>query len=199
MLESENMETIIEDLSYTIESQKMRNENIRQEFEFMEHKIPVTFREDFSGFKFNSILINPATKGTNDEIPLYLAEFLLKKGIIEDYTGEYSIQLQDLTNALRNEVRSGELQKLHPFFYLLISPHLDSSEIQDSRFNELEIKRFISAFTKLATERVSKIIKMIERKDISIQKSNLTVTEQIFFQQLMTIIKTWKQEFIKSS
>jgi len=193
------METIIQGHSPTIESQEMRNEYIRLEFEFMEHKIPVTFCENFSGFKFSSISINPAIKGTNDEIPLYIAEFLFRKGIIEDYTSEYPTQLQDLTNALRNEVRSGELQKIHPFFYLLINPHLDSSEKQDSRFNELEIKRLISAFTKLSTERVSKIIKMTERKDINVQKSNLTVTEQILFQQLITIIKTWKKEFVKLS
>ncbi|WP_455464502.1 hypothetical protein [Candidatus Hodarchaeum mangrovi] len=193
------METTIEGLSSTVESQEMKNENIRIEFEFLEYKIPVTFREDFSGFKFSSISINPATKGTNDEIPLYIAEFLFRKGIIEDYTKEYPTQLQDLTTALRNEVRSGELQKLHPFFYLLITPHLDSSEKQDSRFNELETKRLISAFTKLATERVSKIIKMTEWKDINIQKSNLTVTEQVFYQQLRTIIKTWKKEFVKLS
>ncbi|WP_455142551.1 hypothetical protein [Candidatus Hodarchaeum mangrovi] len=193
------METTIEGLSSTVESQEMKNENIRIEFEFLEYKIPVTFREDFSGFKFSSISINPATKGTNDEIPLYIAEFLFRKGIIEDYTKEYPTQLQDLTTALRNEVRSGELQKLHPFFYFLITPHLDSSEKQDSRFNELETKRLISAFIKLSTERVSKIIKMTEWKDINIQKSNLTVTEQVFYQQLRTIIKTWKKEFVKLS
>ena len=177
---------------------EMASELERVRFELAESKVSVKFLQDFSGFSFENINIPPSSKGSQIEIPYFIAELLRKKSVIEDYRMNFPITLQDLEGAVRKEVRVGELQSLHPYFHLLLQDFVLSMEDKDSQFSELEQKRQKTKYNQLTHERISKLVKMTDsRKVLAQKKKNLTLSEQILFKKIVDCIQNWKAEFIQ--
>ena len=164
----------------------------RLQFELMESKIRVKFLVPFTGFSFEGIKIPSAPKGGQLEIPLFCAYYLFNKGIIDDYTADFPVSLKDLTAALRNEVRSGDLQSLHPFFHVLINDFVYNADSDDSHFTQLERKRQRTTYNKLLSERFAKLVKMSNRKEMISRKSNLTSTEYLLYYKLSEWLRGWK-------
>jgi hypothetical protein len=179
------------------EQSQMATELERIRFEFTESKMIVKFLQTFAGFSFENITIPPASKGSHLEIPYFIAEILREKSIIEDFSTDFSNSLQDLTGAVRSEVRSGKLQPIHPFFNTLIKEYTFTEEDQDSQFNEVEKKRKTSKFNQLVHERVAKIVKMADSRGPLPRKSNLTSSERLLLTELREIVHSWKTEFIE--
>lgn len=169
----------------------------RIRFELTERKIPVKFQIDFSGFSFEEVTIPPASKGSRLEIPYYIAEILRANSVIEDFDPEFPTNLQELTAAVRNELRDGKLQPLPPFTHILAKELLLPPKDQESKFDNLEQKRQISKFNQLTLERISKILRMTDSKDISSHRRNLTPSEEILFNKIVSWIQSWKDEFIQ--
>ncbi|MFX0051842.1 MAG: hypothetical protein ACFE8U_11190 [Candidatus Hermodarchaeota archaeon] len=176
---------------------RMANELERIRFEFTESKVTVKFLQTFSGFSFENITIPPGSKGSRLEIPYFIAEILRNKSIIEDFNTDFSTSLQDLTGAVRREVRSGKLQPIHPFFNILVKENAFTEEDQASQFDEVEIKRKTSKFNQLVHERVAKIVKMADSRGEFPRKSNLTAYERLLLTELKEIVHSWKTEIIE--
>ncbi|MHA1973266.1 MAG: hypothetical protein ACTSW1_09745 [Candidatus Hodarchaeales archaeon] len=191
------MKQKIDEREILVKSHEMKFELERVLFEFQEEKIQVKFKEDFSGFDFGGISIPPIVSGGQELIPYYIADFFYEKGLIEDFRENFPTGVQDVANSLRSELRTGELQKVDQFFYIMMRELLLENERKESQLNELELKRIKSSFQKLTAERVSKLIKMTERRDINIQKSNFTNSERILFKQILLLLISWKENFLK--
>jgi hypothetical protein len=179
------------------EQSRMATELERIRFEFTESKVTVKFLQTFSGFSFENITIPPGSKGSRLEVPYFIAEILRDKSIIEDFNTDFSTSLQDLTGAVRKEVRSGKLQPIHPFFNILLKKNAFIGEDQASQFDEVEIKRKASKFNQLVHERVAKIVKMADSRGESPRKSNLTASERLLLSELKEIVHSWKTELIE--
>ncbi len=177
---------------------EMANELERVRFELTEGNVSVKFLQNFPGFSFENIKIPYLSKGSQSEVPFFIAEILLKKSVIEDFSEDLAIDLQDLEGAVRREVRAGELQPLPPDFHMLLKDIILIKEEKDSQFSELEQKRQKTKFNQLTHERVSKIVKMTEsRKLLAKKKRNLTKAEQVLFEKIVDWIQSWKAEFIQ--
>ena len=177
---------------------EMASELERVRFELTGSNISVKFLQDFSGFSFENINIPFASKGSQIDVPYFIAEILRKKSVIEDFRMNFPITLQDLEGAVRKEVRVGELQSLHPYFHLLMQDFVLSVEDKDSEFSELEQKRQKTKYNQLTHERISKLVKMTDsRKVLAQKKKNLTPSEQILFKKIVDCIQNWKAEFIQ--
>lgn len=177
---------------------EMASELDRVRFELTESNVSVKFLQDFSGFSFENINIPPSPKGTQIDIPYFIAEILRKRSMIEDFRMNFPVTLQDLEGAVRKEVRAGELQPIHPYFHLLLQDFVFSMEDKDSQFSELEQKRQKTKYNQLTHERISKLVKMTDsRKVLAQKKKNLTSSEQILFKEIVDRIQTWKAEFIQ--
>jgi len=177
---------------------EMASELERVRFELTGSNISVKFLQDFSGFSFENINIPFASKGSQIDVPYFIAEILRKKSVIEDFRMNFPITLQDLEGAVRKEVRVGELQSLHPYFHLLMQDFVLSVEDKDSEFSELEQKRQKTKYNQLTHERISKLVKMTDsRKVLAQKKKNLTSSEQILFKKIVDCIQNWKAEFIQ--
>lgn len=185
----------------TIESKQtqMAKEIERVRFELTESKIHVKFIKKFSGFNFEGIVVPPASKGSHLEIPYFIADFLRKQSIIEDFTLEFPTSLTDLTRTVRSEVRLGKIQPLHPFFNVLVKEQiLAENDIgEDSQFDEVELKRKQSKFNQLIHERATKIVKMAEASGTAPRKTDLTLSEEILYKKLIDLVQSWKAEFIQ--
>ncbi len=177
---------------------EMASELDRVRFELTESNVSVKFLQDFSGFSFENINIPSSPKGTQIDIPYFIAEILRKKSVIEDFRMNFPVTLQDLEGAVRKEVRAGELQPIHPYFHLLLQDFVLSMEDKDSQFSELEQKRQKTKYNQLTHERISKLVKMTDsRKVLAQKKKNLTSSEQILFTKIVDCIQNWKAEFIQ--
>ncbi len=177
---------------------EMANELERVRFELTEGNVSVKFLQNFPGFSFENIKIPYLSKGSQSEVPFFIAEKLLKKSVIEDFSENLAIDLQDLEGAVRREVRAGELQQLPPDFHMLLKNLILIKEEKDSQYSELEQKRQKTKFNQLTHERVSKIVKMTEsRKLLAKKKRNLTKAEQVLFEKIVDWIQSWKAEFIQ--
>ena len=181
----------------TLKQLETAKELERVRFELTDSRVSVKFLQDFSGFSFEDIKIPPSSKGNQTEVPFFIAEILRKESVIEDFRKDYPITLQDLEGAVRKEVRAGELQHLHPFFYILLKNIDLLVEDKDSQFSELEKKRKQTKFNQLTNERISKLVKMTDSKKLLDQrKRNLTASEKILVEKINGWIQSWKAEFI---
>jgi hypothetical protein len=188
---------ISESADLAFEQSDLASELERLKFELTESKVQVKFTQSFSGFSFEGFIVPNATKGSRTEIPYFIAEILLAHSVIEDFTQDIPTSLQDLNTILRSELRSGELQPLHPFLHILMKELIFSKEVEDSSFNELENKRLKSKFNQLMIERISKLVKMADSKTISTRKKgNMTASEQILYKKIVDLVQFWKAEFI---
>ena len=119
-----------------------------------------------------------------------------KNSIIEDFTQDIPSSLQDLNTILRSELRSVELQPLHPFLHILMKELIFSKKVEDSTFSELENKRLKSKFNQLMIERISKLVKMADSKTAPTRKKgNMTASEHILFKKIVDLVQSWKDEF----
>ncbi|MHA2225812.1 MAG: hypothetical protein ACXAC8_11445 [Candidatus Hodarchaeales archaeon] len=164
----------------------MTNRNIR-----------VKFLQDFPGFSFENIKIPSSQKGSQIEVPYFIAKIFREESVIDKFQSNFPLNLQELTGALRNEMRIGSLQPIPPYFYTLIKELVETDEEKESQYSEIEQKRLKSKLNQLINERVSKIIKMTDSKEIRSRKSNLTSSEQILFKKIHEMIQIWKAEFIQ--
>jgi len=64
---------------------EMASELERVRFELTGSNISVKFLQDFSGFSFENINIPFASKGSQIDVPYFIAEILRKKSVIEDF------------------------------------------------------------------------------------------------------------------
>lgn len=165
----------------------------RLRFELLESKIPVTFRRDFTGFSFEGISVPVVSKRSQLEVPYFIAEVLRDNEVIEEFSLDFPDSLQELTGAVRNEVRSGQLQPLPPFFNLLIKDLVLIDQDQDSDYGEVEYKRKRAKYLQLLHARVTKIVKMADGTQGIPRKPNMTAAEQVLFDKLREIVEAYKQ------
>lgn len=161
-------------------------------FEFSDTPISVKFTKSYAGFEFGGIIIPSAIENSRVDVPYFLAEILLKEGLIEDFRHNFPLSLQELTAAVRKEVRHGEVQQLHPYFYSLFSEMVMKSDVNDSHYDEIELKRQKDRVKQLVTERLSKIIKLSDSNDFNPQRLNLTASETILMKRIHTWVVNWK-------
>ncbi len=188
------MENIITDKPEKIQSEKMELELELKRilFEFTNSSISVKFTSPFTGFEFGGINIPSTTENSRIDIPYFIAEILLKENLIEDFRNDFPLSLQELTAAVRKEVRHGEVQQLHPYFYSLFSEQVIKSDINDSHYDEIELKRQKIRIKQLITERLSKIIKLTDSNDFNPRKLNLTASEVILMTKIHSWVVNWK-------
>jgi hypothetical protein len=169
----------------------------RLKFVLEESKINVKFIQEFSGFSYEGFNIPRVTKGSRADVPFFIAEIMHSHSIINDFKNDIPTSLQDLTALLRSELRSGELQSVHPFLHLTMKEFVLSEEKTDSSYSELEIKRRKSKFNQLTLERISKLVKMTDTKTTSTRKKkNMTASEEVIFNKIVDLVQFWKDEFI---
>ena len=161
-------------------------------FEFTNSPISVKFKKPFSGFEFGGIKIPSVPENSRLEIPYFIAEILLKEDLIEDFRNDFPISLQELTAAVRKEVRHGEVQQLHPYFYSLFGEQVAKLNVNDSHYDEIELKRQKDRIKQLIAERVSKIIKLSDRSDFDPLKYNLTASEAVLMKKIHSLVVNWK-------
>ncbi|UCG00408.1 MAG: hypothetical protein JSW11_12255 [Candidatus Heimdallarchaeota archaeon] len=177
---------------------EMMKELERIRFELTESNVSVKFLQNFSGFSFEHINIPASSQGSQIEVPYFIAEILHESSMIEDFKSNFPISLPELEGSVRKEVRVGELQPLHPYFNVLLKDHFLAMEEKESQFSELEQKRQKTKFNQLIQERISKLVKMTDSRQVLAQrKRNLTSTEQILFDKIVDWIQNWKAEFIQ--
>lgn len=169
----------------------------RLKFVLEESKINVKFIQEFSGFSYEGFKIPRVTKESRADVPFFIAEILHSHSIIDDFKDNIPISLQDLTALLRSELRTGELQSVHPFLHLIMKEFVLSEETTDSSFSELENKRRKSKFNQITLERISKLVKMTDTKITSKRKKgNMTASEEVIFNKIVDLVQFWKDEFI---
>ncbi len=161
-------------------------------FELTDQPISVKFIKTVPGFDFGGVKIPSASENSRLDLPYHIAEILLQENLIEDFTDSFPLSLQDLTTAVRKEVRQGELQSLHPFFYALLNKQLTNNKADNSHYNEIELKRQKARFKQLMFERLPKIIKFAEAEDFNPQKLNLTASETVLMQRIHSWVSSWK-------
>ena len=188
------MENIITEISGKIHSEysELELELKRILFEFTDSPISVKFIQSFTGFEFGGIKLPSAVENTRLEVPFFIAEILLKENLIEDFRNDFPLSLQDLTAAVRKEVRHGEVQPLHPYFYSLFNEQVRKSNINDSHYDEIELKRQKDRVKQLITERLSKIIKLSDSTNVNYQKLNLTSSEAVLLKKINSWVIIWK-------
>ncbi len=188
------MENIITEISENLQSEytELELELKRILFEFTDSSISVKFIKSFAGYEFGGIKIPSVTENSRLDIPYFIAEILLKENFIEDFRNDFPLSLQDLTAAVRKEVRHGEVQQLHPYFYSLFSEQVMKSNINDSHYDEIELKRQKDRINQLITERLSKIIKLSDSNNIDHQKLNLTAFEAVLLKRINSWVVNWK-------
>ncbi|MHA1978700.1 MAG: hypothetical protein ACW98I_17490 [Candidatus Hodarchaeales archaeon] len=188
------MENIIADKPENLHSEQMELELELKRilFEFSDSPISVKFNKNFAGFEFGGITIPSAAENSRMDIPYFIAEILFKESLIEDFKSDFPLSLQELTAAVRKEVRHGEVQQLHPYFYSLFSEQVVKSDVDDSHYDEIELKRQKDRVKQLITERLSKIIKLSDSYDFNPQKLNLTASESVLMKKMHSWVVTWK-------
>ncbi len=180
-----------------IKQSELISELERLKFVLEESKINVKFIQEFSGFSYEGFKIPRTTKGSRADVPFFIAEIMHSHSIINDFKDDIPTSLQDLTASLRGELRSGELQLVHPFLHLIMKEFVLSEETTDSSYSELESKRRISKFNQLTLERISKLVKMTDTKTTSTRKKkNMTASEEVIFNKIVELVQFWKDEFI---
>jgi hypothetical protein len=165
----------------------------RLRFELLESKIPVTFRRDFSGFSFEGVSVPAVSKGSQLEVPYFMAEVLLDDAVIEEFNLDFPDSLQELTGVVRNEVRSGQLQDLPRFFNLFVKDQVLNDQDSDSDYGEVEYKRKRAKYLQLLQARVTKIVKMADGTQRIPRKPNMTAVEQVLFNKLREMVDAYKQ------
>ncbi|MHA2289633.1 MAG: hypothetical protein ACXABG_12690, partial [Promethearchaeota archaeon] len=150
------------------------------------------FKKVFAGFDFGGIKLPSTSENSRLDVPYFIAEVLLKDDLIEDFRNDFPLSLQDLTAAVRKEVRHGEVQQLHPYFYALFSEQVMKSNINDSHYDEIELKRQKDRVKQLITERLSKIIKLSDSNNFDPRKLNLTSFEAVLLKRINSWVVNWK-------
>ncbi|MHA2237624.1 MAG: hypothetical protein ACXAB2_04535 [Candidatus Hodarchaeales archaeon] len=166
-------------------------------FEFSNSLVSVKFNSRYPGFEFLGIKIPAVLEGSRIEIPVFIAEKLLKENLIEDFSDSFPVSLQDLTTAVRKEVRQGEVQSVYPFLYSLFKHQNLKNSSETSHYNEIELKRQKDRMKQLIKERLAKIIKFADSDRIKLSKLNLTASEQILMQKVLSIVDNWKKMIIQ--
>jgi hypothetical protein len=162
-------------------------------FELTEQPISVKFIKSFPGFDFGGVKIPPGSENSRLDLPYYIAEILLQEDLIEDFSDSFSLSLQDLTSAVRKEMRQGEVQSLHPYFYALLNKQFSNNKADSSHYDEIELKRQKDKVKQLVFERLSKILKFAEVESFDPQKMNLTASEAILMQRIHAWASSWKK------
>ena len=167
-------------------------------FEFTDSLISVKFKSRFPGFEFLGVEIPAVSEGSRLELPIFLAEKLLQENFIEDFSDSFPLSLQDLTTAVRKEVRQGEVQPVYPFLYMLFNHQNMESLSETSDYTEIEIKRQKDRLNQLIKERLAKIVKYADSDELDLKKLNLTASENILIQKIHSIVDSWKKVIINN-
>lgn len=167
-------------------------------FEMTERDILVKFIKDFPSFNFGGISIPSASENSRLDLPYYIAEILYQEGIIEDFKTSFPISLQEMTTAVRKEVRQGEVQPLHPYFHLVYKKLALEESVDSSPYTEKEFKQKKAKLTQITSERLAKLIKMADSPKINAKNMNLTASEQILMEKIHRWIVNWKELIIAS-
>jgi len=162
-------------------------------FEMTERKISVKFIKNFPGFDFWGVKVPSVTENSRSDLPYYIARLLLKDEIIEDFKSSFPISLQELTTAVRKEVRQGEIQPIHPFFHMVFKKLILEESTDDSPYNEKEMKQKKAKLTQITSERLAKLVKMADSSNINTKRMNLTASEQILMEKIRRWIVDWKE------
>jgi hypothetical protein len=141
-------------------------------FEFTDSLVSVKFNSKFSGFEFLGVKIPTVSEGSRVELPYFLAEKLFQEKLIEDFSDSFPLSLQDLTMAVRKEVRQGEVQPIYPFLYTLFNHRNTDNTSEASHYTEIEMNR---------------------QKD----RMNQLSSEYILMQKIHSIVDNWKKVVIK--
>ena len=166
-------------------------------FEFTDSLISVKFKARFPGFVFLGIEIPNVSEGSRIELPYFIAEKLLEEKLVEDFYDSFPLSLQDLTTAVRKEVRQGEVQPIHPFLYTLFNHRNTNNASEASHYTEIEMNRQKDRMNQLIKERLAKIMKYADSDEKILKKLNLTSSEYILMQKIHSIVDNWKKVVIK--
>jgi len=167
-------------------------------FEMTERNISVKFIKDFPGFDFWGVKISSAIENSRLDLPYYIAESLYQEGIIEEFRSSFPISLQELTAAVRKEVRQGEIQPLHPYFHTVFKKLVLEGSTDISPYTEKELKLKKAKLTQITSERLAKLVKMADSTNISTKKMNLTASERILMEKIHNCIVDWKELIINN-
>ncbi|MCK4848149.1 MAG: hypothetical protein KAT16_03915 [Candidatus Heimdallarchaeota archaeon] len=170
----------------------------RAMFEMTESKISVKFIKNFLGFDFCGVKIPSTTKNSRLDLPYYIAELLFQEEIIEEFKSSFPISLQELTTAVRKEVRHGEVQPLHPYFHTAFKKLVLEESDDNSPYIEKELKQKKAKMTQITSERLAKLVKMADSANLNMKKMNLTVSEQILMEKIRKWVVEWKKVIIEN-
>ncbi len=167
-------------------------------FEMTEKNISVKFIKDFPGFNFGGVKIPSATKNSQLDLPYYIAESLYQEEIIEEFKTSFPISLQELTTAVRKEVRQGEVQPLHPYFHTIFKKLVLEGSTDSSPYTEKELKQKKAKMNQITSERLAKLVKMADSTSLNTKKMNLTASERILMEKIQKWIVDWKELIINN-
>jgi hypothetical protein len=168
-------------------------------FEMSESSISVKFIKDFPGFDFWGVKIPSALENSRFDLPYYIAEFLFQEEIIEEFGSTFPISLQDLTNAVRKEVRHGEVQPLHPYFHSVFKKLVLEGPAVDSPYSEKELKQKKATLNQITSERLAKLVKMADSTNINTKRMNITASERILMEKIRKLIVDWRELIINNN
>jgi len=168
-------------------------------FEMTESKISVKFIKNFPGFDFGGVKVPSAIENSRLDLPYYIAESLSQEKIIEDFEYLFPISLQELTTAVRKEVRHGEVQPLHPYFHTIFKKFVLKGSVDNSPYTEKELKQKKAKMNQITSERLAKLVKMADSTNFNTKKINLTASEQILMEQIRKWIAEWKELIINNN
>jgi len=163
-----------------------------------ERKISVKFIKDFPGIDFWGVKIPSTTENSRLDLPYYIAEALYQEEIIEEFGSSLPTSLQELTTAVRKEVRHGEIQPLHPFFHTVLKKQVLKGSTDSSPYTEKELKQKKAKLNQITSERLAKIVKMADSTEINTKRMNLTASEQILMEKIREWIVDWKELIINN-
>ena len=162
-------------------------------FDMTETAISVKFIKNFPEFNFGGVKIPSVNENSRMDLPYYIAELLLHEGIIEDYSKSFPISLQDLTTAVRKEVRHGEIQPLHPYLYSIFKKVVLEGSDDDSPYAKKEFEQKKAKIIQIISERLAKMVKMADSTNINPKRMNLTASERVLMEKINGWIVNWKK------
>ena len=161
--------------------------------EMTERNISVKFIKNFPSFDFGGVSIPSTSENSRLDLPYYIAEILYQEGVIEEFKSSFPISLQEMTTAVRKEVRQGEIQPLHPFFHMVFKKIVLEEPADSSPYTEKEMKQKKAKLTQITSERLAKLVKLADSTNINTKKMNLTASERILMEKLQKWIIEWKE------
>ena len=167
-------------------------------FEMTERNISVKFTKDFPNFDFGGVKIPSTSENSRVDLPYYIAEILYREGIIEEFESSFPISLQELTTAVRKEVRQGEVQPLHPYFHMVFKKLVLGKSVDNSPYTKKELKQKMAKLSQITSERLAKLVKIADSPKINAKKMNLTTSEKILVEKLQKWITSWKELIVNN-